>query len=223
MTNDTYNNHLAEFIRKSDGRFPKIEQLPCLKDDESSHDYCPVYLHFNAWASRVLLQSRPAKHVDFGGLTYFVGIMSALIPMEYYDIRPLNTAIPNLKTGVADLTRLPFPDEHFESVSCLHTAEHVGMGRYGDELDVNGDLKAAKELCRVVKKGGQLIIVLPVGNPRVCFNAHRIYSYQQVIDMFPGFELKEFTLFDPPQYIVNANPERVKGITEGAGCFWFTK
>lgn len=101
--------------------------------------------------------------------------------------------------------------------------EHIGLGRYGDALDVQGDLKAAKELKRVLAPGGQALIVLPVGQPKVCFNAHRIYSYEQVMDMFAGLELREFTLFDPPQYIVNADPARVKNLSEGAGCFWFIK
>ena len=171
----------------------------------------------------MLAQTKPAKHTDFGGLVYFAAIASAIVPIDYYDYRPIEMSLPDVTTGAADLTKLQFQDESLESVGCCHVLEHVGLGRYGDTLDVQGDLKAARELKRVVARGGQLLIVLPVGQPRVVFNAHRIYSYEQVLEMFSGLTLKEFTLFDPPKYIVNANPERAKGIAEGAGCFWFSK
>ena len=39
-------------------------------------------------------------------------------------------------TSVAgDLTSLPFANGSVGSLSCLHVAEHVGLGRYGDRLD----------------------------------------------------------------------------------------
>ena len=169
------------------------------------------------------MKSRPAKHVDFGGLTYFISIASAICPIDFYDIRSVQISLPSVTTGIADLTSLPFPDGSIKSLSCMHVMEHIGLGRYGDKVDVKGDLRAAAELKRVLAKGGQALIVLPVGNPKIGFNAHRIYSYEQVLEMFSGLTLKEFTLFDPPQYIENANPSRVKGIAEGAGCFWFIK
>ena len=76
----------------------------------------------------------------------------------------------------------------------MHTIEHIGLGRYGDPIDYDGDLKAIKELKRVIKIGGSIIIVVPVGKPKIIFNAHRIYSYDQIISYFNGFKLKEFSL-----------------------------
>jgi SAM-dependent methyltransferase len=173
--------------------------------------------------ARKLAQTKPARHVDFGGLTYFVSIASAICPIDFYDIRRIQISLPGVTTGTADFTKLPMPDNSIKSLSSGHCLEHVGLGRYSDELDVQGDLKAARELKRVLAPGGQALIVLPVGMPKIVFNAHRIYSYEMVLEMFSGLQLKEFTLFDPPQYIENANPERVKGIAEGAGCFLFVK
>jgi hypothetical protein len=109
----------------------------------------------------------------------------------------------------------------------MHVIEHVGLGRYGDRLDPAGDLKAAGELQRVIAKGGQLIMVAPVGRPRIMFNAHRIYSYEQVVEMFSTLELREFSLIPDgttePEFIVNASPERVRSQSCACGCFWFVK
>jgi hypothetical protein len=36
----------------------------------------------------------------------------------------------------------------------MHVVEHIGLGRYGDPIDPDGDLKAISELKRVVQKRG---------------------------------------------------------------------
>jgi len=83
-----------------------------------------------------------------------------------------------------------------ESVSCLHVAEHIGLGRYGDPLDPLGTRKAAAELERVVAPGGQLLFSLPVGRPRVEFNAHRVHDPAEVASWFSRCSLREFAGVD---------------------------
>jgi SAM-dependent methyltransferase len=134
--------------------------------------------------------------------------------------------LSGLTTGAQDLTALTFSDNSIPSLSCMHVIEHVGLGRYGGTLDPQGDLKAARELKRVLAPGGTLLIVVPVGTPRVCFNAHRIYGYSQVLSMFEGLTLDEFAalLDDPSQGLVsNASPELVARQYLGCGCFSFKK
>ena len=96
----------------------------------------------------------------------------------------------------------------------MHTVEHVGLGRYGDPIDPDGDLKAIKELKRVKlqKMGSLLFFVVPIGGTsKIEFNAHRIYSYNQVISYFEEFELREFSLIPEngkgSGLIRNANPQ----------------
>jgi ubiquinone/menaquinone biosynthesis C-methylase UbiE len=123
--------------------------------------------------------------------------------------------------------KLPFKDNSLQSLSCMHTIEHIGLGRYGDPIDPQGDLKAIKELKRVVKKGGSLLFVTPIGKPTIRFNAHRIYSYDQIISYFDGFSLKEFSLLPDDAYaagmIKNASKKLSDKQSWGCGCFWFVK
>ena len=125
---------------------------------------------------------------------------------------------------------LPFADNSLESVSCMHTVEHIGLGRYGDPLDPDGDLKAIEELKRVTAPGGNLLFVTPVtGNPRIMFNADRVYSYDQIMKYFKDFTLKEFYLI--PDHatamksgaIENASKQDADNQAFGCGCFWFKK
>jgi hypothetical protein len=108
----------------------------------------------------------------------------------------------------------------------MHTVEHIGLGRYGDPIDAEGDIKAMKELQRVTKKGGSLLFVVPVGKPKVMFNAHRIYSYESIAKTFDMMKVEEFTLI-PDNHkkglVINASPKLVAKQDYAAGCFWFIK
>ena len=188
---------------------------------QKSHIYHP------AWAARVLAETRPARHVDISSSLAFSTIVSAFIPVDFYDYRPALLELDNLQSNFGNLLSLPFPDGALQSVSCMHVIEHVGLGRYGDQQDANGDLKALAELKRIVQAGGDLLIVVPVGAPKIVFNAHRIYSYAQIVENFAGFELKEFSLItdveSPAGILKNAPPELVAQQQYGCGCFWFRK
>ena len=106
----------------------------------------------------------------------------------------------------------------------MHTVEHIGLGRYGDKLDPNGDLKAIKELKRVLSVNGNLLFVVPIGKPKIMFNAHRIYSYNQIINYFNELKLKEFSLVtDSGKFIQNSNKQVADNQKYGCGCFWFKK
>jgi SAM-dependent methyltransferase len=116
----------------------------------------------------------PAKHIDISGTLPFFFILSAFMPVEFYDFRTAPLHLSQLKCGSTDLTALHFSTGSVQSLSCMHTVEHVGLGRYGDPIDPDGDLKAIRELKRVLAPGGNLLFVVPVGKPSVVFNAHRI-------------------------------------------------
>ena len=120
---------------------------------------------------------------------------------------------------------LPFEDNSIESLSCMHVIEHIGLGRYGDPLDPQGDLKAISELKRVLKPGGQLLFVVPVGSTaKIIFNAHRIYQYQQVAEYFKNLSLVSFALLTEKADFINpAGEADIKNLNYGMGCWWFKK
>ncbi len=101
------------------------------------------------------------------------------------------------------------------------------MGRYGDPLDADGDLKAIAELSRVLAPEGSLLFVVPVGKPRIVFNAHRVYSYEQIVSYFADLELKEFALIPENArdggLIPEATAKMVRTQNFGCGCFWFRR
>jgi SAM-dependent methyltransferase len=72
----------------------------------------------------------------------------------------------------ADLRKLPFEDASFDTVVCVSTLDHVGMDNsdYGstesrsDNPDNEVDL-AMRELHRVLRPGGRLLVTVPFGRP----------------------------------------------------------
>jgi hypothetical protein len=199
---------------------------PQLSDRASVTPIDRHYTYHPAWAARVLAKTRPNKHVDISSIVNFCAVVSAFIPVEFYDFRPAPLELDGLYTGAADLTRLHFASDSITSLSCMHVIEHIGLGRYGDPLDPDGDLKAIGELVRVLASGGDLLVATPVGRPRVAFNAHRIYDHEEFARCFAPLELVEFVLIEEQGeggLIVAPPPERVRAESYGCGCFWFRK
>ena len=73
-----------------------------------------------------------------------------------------------------------------DSLSCLHTIEHVGLGRYGDPVDPEGWVVAVRELARILAPGGRLYLGTPIGRERVCFNSERVFSPKTILEALSG-------------------------------------
>ena len=197
---------------------------PQIKDKTVRTNFDAHYIYHTAWATRKVREINPKIHTDISSSLYFSGIISAFVPVDFYDYRPAELKLSGLTCSHTDLTKLHFEDNGINSLSCMHTVEHIGLGRYGDKIDPDGDLKAISELKRILAKGGSLLFVVPVGKPKIEFNAHRIYSYEQITEYFKDLELKEFSLItDSGDYIENANKNLVEKQKYGCGCFWFIK
>jgi SAM-dependent methyltransferase len=226
---------LSPFILKDYFRYKKIDKekrfsikisdlYPQVKDKTIKTGFDCHYVYHTSWAVRKVKEINPKFHTDISSSLYFSGLLSAFIPVKFYDYRPADLKLSNLESHPGDLTKLPFTDNSINSLSCMHTVEHIGLGRYGDEIDYNGDIKAISELKRVLSKNGSLLFVTPIGKPKIEFNAHRIYSYEMIMDLFNDLELVEFSLVtDSGDFIENAHSDIVKSQKYGCGCFWFKK
>jgi SAM-dependent methyltransferase len=201
---------------------------PQIKDKTVQTGFDRHYVYHTSWAARIVAETKPAKHIDISSSLYFSGLVSAFVPVDFYDYRPADLRLSNLTSSHGDLMALPFKNDSVESISCMHTIEHIGLGRYGDPIDPEGDIRACAELSRVLAVNGRLIFVTPVGaNSIIEWNAHRIYSYDKATALFPGLTLVEFSLI--PEYakagglVRNADPKSLKGEKYACGCFVFTK
>jgi SAM-dependent methyltransferase len=220
---------LPRFIRdrRAYARLAHLEfrdDYPQLLDWTETTPYDAHYTHQDAWAAREIHKRAPARHVDVGSRISFVAGIAAFVATTFVDLRPLEAEIPNLTSVAGTVLDLPFVDGELESVSCLHVAEHIGLGRYGDPLDPDGTRRAAAELMRVLGRGGTLYFSLPIGRPRTQFNAHRVHDPLEVPRLFPSLELAGFEgVDDAGRYRAEITPADLSGSEWACGFYRFTR
>lgn len=170
--------------------------FPILDERNEASGDLGAYFYQDSTVARWIYERSPARHVDVGSrLDGFIGHLSIFRQVDVLDIRPQPLTVENVQFFQVDLMQI-LPDEWIEctdSLSCLHTIEHFGLGRYGDTIDTDGYLKGLEQLKQLVKSGGRLYLSTPIGPQRVEFNAHRIFSARTVVDWFhEGWEIEEF-------------------------------
>ena len=201
-----------------------LDTQPCLHDKTSTTGFDSHYFYQNIWAARKIYDSKTEHHTDIGSRIDFVGLLTSFTEVNFIDIRPLETKLEKFQSIKGDILRLPFEDNSIYSLSCLHVAEHIGLGRYGDKLDPLGTQKACGELSRVLAKNGNLYFALPVGEPRVCFNGMRVHSPEKIIKYFANLKLKELSgIDDLGNFIKNIDINILKDSNYACGLFWFKK
>ena len=184
------------------------------------------YFHQDLWAARKVYDSATREHVDVGSrLDGFVAHVLPFCKVVYVDIRALKDQIENLEYRRGSITDLPFDTGSVTSLSCLHVIEHIGLGRYGDRVDPDGYLTAARELTRVLAPGGRLLLGTPVGRERLQFDAHRIFDPATILDAFSDLKLDTFMLIDDASTGVMPDPDflQARACNYGCGLFEFTK
>jgi SAM-dependent methyltransferase len=159
-----------------------------------------AYFYQDRIVARWIHEARPQRHIDVGSrLDGFIGMLSVFRQVEVLDIRPQPMVVPNVVFHQVNLMNTLEAQwiECTDSLSCLHSIEHFGLGRYGDALDPLGHLKGLKQLKRMVRPGGVIYLSTPIGPERIEFNAHRIFAAKTLIEWFEdGWEIEKFAVID---------------------------
>jgi len=175
-------------------------EMPMLLEYEEAAGAPGAYFFQDLVVARWVLNAKPQRHIDVGSrIDGFIGNLSLFRTVEVTDIRPLPIEIPNVIFRQMDLME-PLQQEWIsctDSLSCLHSIEHFGLGRYGDTLDPQGHLTGLDRLKQMVAPGGRLYLSTPIGEERLEFNAHRVFSPQSLLSWFEeGWEIQFSALLD---------------------------
>ncbi|HWH49459.1 MAG TPA: class I SAM-dependent methyltransferase [Burkholderiales bacterium] len=165
---------------------------PRLGDKRSITPVEPVYFFQNTWAARKIFTIGVAHHVDVGSSAMALGVIAQHVPVTMVDIRPILLEVQGLRFKEGSILALPFEDGSLDSISSLCVIEHIGLGRYGDAINAYGTESALRELARVLKPGGHLLVSAPVDEEcRVYFNAHRAFTRDYLLQLFHQFTIEE--------------------------------
>ena len=186
------------------------------------------YFHQDIWAAKKIHLSAPSSHLDVGSrIDGFIAHLLVFMNVTVLDIRELKSNVKGLTFKQANLMEAEYFDfEPVESVSCLHTLEHLGLGRYGDPLDLDGWKKGVKTLAMTTKPGGKLYLSVPVGNERIEFNAHRVFNPSTIVTEVQkhSLVLLSFSMVDDfGHFTEGVEPSSASEFNYGCGLYEFQK
>lgn len=232
-----YRNDRKEFVKQHDAtgnKFGPLGTFPILTDrfDESgsvrSH-----YFRQDLHVAQRVFHTNPKQHVDVGSrLDGFVGSLASFREVVVLDFRPQPVKLRNITFRQADLmSELPLElIGCTDSLSCLHTIEHFGLGRYGDPIRYDGHLVGWRNLTRILSPGGRFHFSTPIGRQRIEFNAHRVFGVPYLLEMFKeSFELVQCSyISDEGELHENVDPHSPEaadswGCLYGCGIFELVK
>jgi len=120
----------------------------------------------------VLSRLRSGRVLEVGYAFAEPAYIAALVeaaPGELVGVDLAEAEVPGFETVVADARALPFPDASFDQVLLVSTLEHIGADNevygVGGAADGTGRAAALRELRRILRPSGSLLVTVPLGEP----------------------------------------------------------
>ena len=204
---------------------------PILGDNkEKAADLDSHYFQQDLLVAKYIFKKKPKKHVDIGSrIDGFVAHLGSFREIEIFDIRKIKIKFNTIIFKKLDITNVKKKYfDYTDSLSCLHTIEHLGLGRYGDKIDVNGHINGFNNLIKILKKRGRLYVSLPIAEfSRTYFNAHRTFNPLDILYWSKtNIVLERFDYInDKGELRINKDLRKVnfKNLIHGLGIYTFVK
>ena len=190
------------------------------------------YFHQDLLVASLIKKHNPKRHIDIGSrIDGFVAHVASFREIDVMDIRDLDKSEHNNINFIQkDMMNKNFLEENVtDSISCLHAIEHFGLGRYGDEIDVNGHINGFNNIIKMLSSLGKLYISFPIGRRNeIHFNAHRVFHPKDILEWSEGSSsiiLKRFDFVDDEGKLhLNKDIHKdCNDINYGCGIYTFEK
>jgi len=109
------------------------------------------------------------------------------------DLQDYEFTHPNFKFVKGDIRTIEFK-EKFDIVTSISTIEHIGLGFYKEEKDLDGDRKSILAIRKLLKPKGLTFITVPFGKPTQT-DSYRSYDWHSLKILFQGLKLKKILFF----------------------------
>lgn len=224
--------YILEYLKFSATKnqdFKTIKLTPYLFDfQEKAGNNSGHYYHQDYLIAKKLFLKNPSNHLDIGGrIDGFVSCVSIFRSLDVLDIRELRNFNPNINFIKMDIIN-DEPKKQYDSLTCLHTIEHFGLGRYNDPIDFSGHIKGLNNINKLLKKGGTFYFSTPISKlNRIEFNGQRVFSllYLKKI-LLKDYKVIEFYYVDDQGNLnqdVDMDFENTYNLKFGLGIFELIK
>jgi len=172
----------------------------------------------------------PGRGLDYGCSTTYLALIAARhgFKMIAVDLAPVQWFYKhdNATFVQEDFLKLKLETSRLDLIINCSAVEHVGLTRYGDVEDEDGDLKVMSRMHEVLKPGAKMLLTVPVGQDAIHAPLHRIYGKQRLPQLLKGYKIekKEFWIKDNENVWIKV-PEKkaiewqTKSTIYALGCF----
>jgi len=138
-----------------------------------------------------------------GGRILDVGCAWSSLPFEFaglgfkvwgMDISDYPFSHPGLISIKGSVCSSGLESDFFDAVTAVSTVEHIGLGWYGDDVKNDSDIKAVREIRRMLKPSGKFILTVPYG-VRTSTHILRVYDRAALAGLTDGFEIIRASYF----------------------------
>ena len=154
----------------------------------------------NSFVSKLILNLPCGKVLDIGSSALEI---PRTLNDKNFSVTCLDPCVDNqVENGIeivrGDIRHTIWSNETFDYVTCISTIEHIGVsGRYGiTKEDPQGDLKAIKEIYRILKPNGKLFLTIPFGSEPI-LPINKVYSHYQILEMTKDFDIISSEFYKP--------------------------
>jgi len=172
----------------------------------------------------------PGEALEFGCGNSWLSLVAARRGFRTLaiDLTPVKWpyVYPELQFVQKDVFDVELAPASLDLVINCSAIEHVGLERYGDPGNINGDLAAMERMRRFLRPGGTMLLTIPVGQDAIVVPLHRIYGSQRLPQLLRGFDAqaKEFWTKDDQNRWIFVDEERALGQNPrpnvyALGCF----
>src|SRR5260370_18940299 len=134
----------------------------------------------------------PGEALEFGCGNSWLSLVAARRGFRVLaiDLTPVEWpyVYPGLQFVQKDVFDVELPMASLDLVINCSAIEHVGLERYGDPGNADGDLTAMERMRRFLRPGGTMLLTIPVGRDATVVPLHRIYGLKRVPLLLEGFD-----------------------------------
>jgi hypothetical protein len=179
------------------------------------------------------MPSGPGKAIDFGSGDSYMGLVAARRGFEVLclDLTKVSWFYehPDVRFEQTDLFAAGLAQQSVDLIINCSAIEHVGLKRYGGEVESDRDLKAMNLLRDLLKPTGTMVLTTPVGEDAVFPGMHRVYGRNRLGRLLSGYDIKEQEFWvknshnrwvlAPEEQALSRPPQEM---CYGLGCFVLT-